>query len=382
MIRRPPRSTQGVSSAASDVYKRQVSTQSTWGLQMDTGKWCTIESDPGVFTEMIRKFGVKGVQVEELATLEKEEFIPFKKVYGLIFLFKWKKEIYQEKKDIVEVPELFFANQVITNACATQAIISVLLNSTDLDIGEELQGFKDFAISLDPKQRGMALEGAEGIRQAHNSFTHPEPFEFEEVAATEKDDVFHFVAYVPFQGVVYELDGIQKGPIKIGEISESLDWISVAKTEIMKRMQTYQEEEIHFNLLAIVSDMKVSLNEDLQQAITLSSHIGQKLGLESDVPMGELPAALPDSPEELKKLYDDTKNKIYNIQNQLLNEEEKQKKWEAENIRRRHNYLPFIFEVLKVLATKGRLPDLLKDCLLYTSPSPRDLSTSRMPSSA
>eukprot|EP00831_Metopus_contortus_P039939 TRINITY_DN31277_c0_g2_i1.p1 TRINITY_DN31277_c0_g2~~TRINITY_DN31277_c0_g2_i1.p1 ORF type:complete len:348 (+),score=110.79 TRINITY_DN31277_c0_g2_i1:125-1168(+) len=33
MIRRPPRSTQGVSSAASDVYKRQVSTQSTW----DTG---------------------------------------------------------------------------------------------------------------------------------------------------------------------------------------------------------------------------------------------------------------------------------------------------------------------------------------------------------
>ena len=27
-------------------------------------------------------------------------------------------------------------------------------------------------------------------------------------------------------------------------------------------------------------------------------------------------------------------------------------------------------------------PELFKDCLLYTSPSPRDLSTSRMPSSA
>eukprot|EP00831_Metopus_contortus_P014541 TRINITY_DN16016_c0_g1_i1.p1 TRINITY_DN16016_c0_g1~~TRINITY_DN16016_c0_g1_i1.p1 ORF type:complete len:155 (-),score=33.19 TRINITY_DN16016_c0_g1_i1:57-521(-) len=34
MIRRPPRSTQGVSSAASDVYKRQVSTQSTWETKM------------------------------------------------------------------------------------------------------------------------------------------------------------------------------------------------------------------------------------------------------------------------------------------------------------------------------------------------------------
>eukprot|EP01017_Pseudomicrothorax_dubius_P014970 TRINITY_DN17451_c0_g1_i3.p1 TRINITY_DN17451_c0_g1~~TRINITY_DN17451_c0_g1_i3.p1 ORF type:complete len:102 (-),score=21.24 TRINITY_DN17451_c0_g1_i3:38-343(-) len=38
MIRRPPRSTQSRSSAASDVYKRQ--TQSTWGiiLQMNFGK--------------------------------------------------------------------------------------------------------------------------------------------------------------------------------------------------------------------------------------------------------------------------------------------------------------------------------------------------------
>eukprot|EP00825_Cyclidium_porcatum_P024490 TRINITY_DN268_c0_g1_i6.p1 TRINITY_DN268_c0_g1~~TRINITY_DN268_c0_g1_i6.p1 ORF type:complete len:203 (-),score=71.09 TRINITY_DN268_c0_g1_i6:146-754(-) len=32
MIRRPPRSTHCISSAASDVYKRQVSTQSTWGI--------------------------------------------------------------------------------------------------------------------------------------------------------------------------------------------------------------------------------------------------------------------------------------------------------------------------------------------------------------
>eukprot|EP00825_Cyclidium_porcatum_P052480 TRINITY_DN995_c0_g3_i2.p3 TRINITY_DN995_c0_g3~~TRINITY_DN995_c0_g3_i2.p3 ORF type:complete len:220 (+),score=54.91 TRINITY_DN995_c0_g3_i2:95-754(+) len=32
MIRRPPRSTHCISSAASDVYKRQVSTQSTWGV--------------------------------------------------------------------------------------------------------------------------------------------------------------------------------------------------------------------------------------------------------------------------------------------------------------------------------------------------------------
>ena len=37
------------------------------------------------------------------------------------------------------------------------------------------------------------------------------------------------------------------------------------------------------------------------------------------------------------------------------------------------------FNNAKVL---GSLDDLDVDCLLYTSPSPRDLSTSRMPSSA
>ena len=34
------------------------------------------------------------------------------------------------------------------------------------------------------------------------------------------------------------------------------------------------------------------------------------------------------------------------------------------------------------LEREGMIPDAFHACLLYTSPSPRDLSTSRMPSSA
>ena len=39
-------------------------------------------------------------------------------------------------------------------------------------------------------------------------------------------------------------------------------------------------------------------------------------------------------------------------------------------------------EQVTLVAEGGKEVDICRNCLLYTSPSPRDLSTSRMPSSA
>lgn len=98
--------------------------------------WCTIESDPGVFGELIAKLGVKEVGVEEVYTLDSliESQVQTPDLqYGLIFLFKWKKE--DDNRATIPFDEsamentVYFARQVIQDACATQALISILMNA-------------------------------------------------------------------------------------------------------------------------------------------------------------------------------------------------------------------------------------------------------------
>jgi ubiquitin carboxyl-terminal hydrolase L5 len=222
-------------------------------------------------------------------------------VYGVIFLFKWiphsdsgghggdddgsssreKNPVPQDgtyDSTATEEKGVFFAAQTIQNACGTQAILSVILNqdrqeqheqvqhSTSMlpaiSIGPELASFKDFTTGFPPELRGEALSNSEIIRSAHNAFARASPF----VDETTKDpnepsgDVYHFIAYTPVKGTLYELDGLQPYPISHGGCTPDTFPDKVIEV-LQRRIARYPPDEIRFNLMAVVQDLRIRATE-------------------------------------------------------------------------------------------------------------------------
>lgn len=293
-----------------------------------------------MFTALIEDIGVKGVQVEELYSLDEQQFADVSPVYGLVFLFKFDATHAQMADGAAFAPEdngLFFAKQVISNACATQAILSILLNCADVDLGETLREFKAFTADFPSDLKGLAISNSDQIRLAHNSFSRAEPFVVEERKATADDDVYHFVAYVPFGGKVYELDGLREGPIELGDVPSEGGrdaWLRVACPVIQQRIEKYAASEIRFNLLALIRN-----RIDAYQA-----------------QIAELSAAAQEQTPELAQA-------VAQLEAEVAAEQRKRAEWAKENVRRKHNYIPLIVQLLKALAEKKQLEPLVQQQL-------------------
>jgi len=288
-----------------------------------------IESDPGVFSELIRGFGVTGVQVEEIFSLEGDSFEDIRPVYGLIFLFKYTDKSAESAGKVVNANNIFFAKQVINNACATQAILSVLMNLQDAEIklGQNLTQLKEFTKEFDPQMKGLTFSNSDVIRDVHNSFSRQQIVEYDQKGPKQDEDVFHFISYIPINGKLYELDGLREGPIEHCDIPADADWLNFARPVIANRIAQYALGEIHFNLMAIVKDRRLVCQKQIDELHRMSN--------------GEFSDA--------------AKRAIAQLEKNIRDEEAKIANYRKENIRRRHNYIPLIMELLKITAESGKL---------------------------
>ena len=287
--------------------------------------------------------------MEELYSLDQDQFERLKPVHGLIFLFKWVAD--EDPAGTVvkdsRADSMFFAKQVINNACATQAILSVLLNAQheELTLGDTLTSFKEFCSSFDSTMKGLTLSNSDEIRTVHNSFARQSVFEYDAKAATKDDDVFHFVGYVPVNGRLYELDGLKEGPMDHGAIPEGGDWLDVARPVLSARMAKYQAGEIHFNLMALVQDKLMRYDKEMK-ALAVSLILRYISQINTFYARLFLFQAVNDS------------TGLAELELRVAEEKERRNVWKKENIRRRHNYMPFIVEMLKGLANEGKLMEV------------------------
>lgn len=83
----------------------------------------------------------------------------------------------------------------------------------------------------------MAISNSELIRAVHNSFARSDPFVNGIVDQNAKDqDVYHFIAYTPIRGALFELDGLSRGSVNLGSYDED-NWMSKANEAIVRRMK-------------------------------------------------------------------------------------------------------------------------------------------------
>ena len=142
--------------------------------------WCQIESDPAIFSQILRDLGVKGVQVVDLYALDEDMIQSMGgDVYGLIFLFKWDRQKGNSPSHpSSHIPkDLFFARQVVHNACGTMAILNMVMNLPQMhksvDLGPLLSDIQSFTLDFPSEEKGMVIGQHEKLREVHDSFARP-----------------------------------------------------------------------------------------------------------------------------------------------------------------------------------------------------------------
>lgn len=382
-------------------------------------QWRELESDPGLFSLLVEDFGVSGVKVEEVYDISKKMS---SKVYGFVFLFRYElgdrrarkrgRDLASEDVSYVLEPSIinnmFFAHQIIINSCATHALLSVLLNCPDLDLGPTLSKLKKFSQGLDPESKGYAIANMVELSHAHNRHARPPNTVLTSIARKGSvissahallPETYHFVSYVPIEGRLFELDGLKEYPIDHGPWGDHEDWTDLFQRTISFRLA--ESENFLFNLMAIIPDQAPELNKDLkllykeQKTLlrrTLNIVTGEREKVTSNAdsdddgndeePLSEevrskieeVARRLPSEPSQLEDVIsgggenDEDKLRV-SIAKVIVNEGEidatRQKlkehletsqRYQVEHSRRIHNYETFITEFVRMLASNGQLP--------------------------
>jgi len=119
---------------------------------------------------------------------------------------------------------------------------------------------------------------------------------------------------------------------------------------IKEHIDLFSQNEIRFSVMAILKNQKEMYTVELKDLQRKRESLLQQMGDPSairHVPSVELSLA-------------EVAAQIESVTEKIIMEEEKSKKWKTENLRRKHNYVPFLFNFLKILEEKQQLKPLIE----------------------
>ena len=327
-------------------------------------EWNNIEYTPEVFTELIKNIGVKGVQIEEILSYDSLEN-PNIPIYGLIFIGRYFKNIcYTPNVLQYYDKDLIFSKQIIKNVSSTQCLIELILNNEDkIDMGPFLKELKSSMREMDPLTRSISFKNNEKIRNEHNKFKVDLSNGLNiNDNINDNDDIYNCVSFFHFKNAIYEMDGMQEGPILIEKNVEFNEWTKKVKETLIQRISIYSNNEIQFKLMALIPDKLDQLKNQKDLLTSKKNYIEKKIEANNDIKIenelisfDELNGMNKDQLEEKLKSIE---LEINECNNGINIEKMKMNKYKEENEKRQHNYVPLIFELLKHMSEKGIINDL------------------------
>ncbi|BFZ15239.1 hypothetical protein BsWGS_18279 [Bradybaena similaris] len=146
--------------------------------------------------------------------------------------------------------ELYYTKQTIENACGTVAIVHALANNQNQIKFDETKHFKTFlemTNGLSPDERAKFLEQDNKMGSAHDDCAQEGDTQAPPLDERVKS---HFIAFVHFNGYLYELDGRKDSPVVHGKTSPNTLLLDVA--EVVKKFMARDPDNVNFNVMALV----------------------------------------------------------------------------------------------------------------------------------
>jgi ubiquitin carboxyl-terminal hydrolase L5 len=318
---------------------------------MENDKWVPLEVDPYVATQIIKQLKVKGIQVEELVTMQPNDLQPLGILHGVSSIFaidyiKLKCEAKPVKTD------LYYCQQVLYNAPLPHSIISVLLNIEGIALPLELARYKEFVKDIGPEAREIVINELQALKAICNTFYAPEI----QNGGHKATPAHSFITLIPYKGKIYELNSMERY-VKL-HCEFKGDWVEFIRPRVEEIERECIRQNIAYHTLAFTADRKEIAEERLCKnkllLVEIKTRLGMKPASTEPLPNGLL-KIIPSDHEKIEQLYKSINEEIMQDEITITSEQERYKLSKEEYNRRTYNYIPFIFNMLKMLSEKGTL---------------------------